>query len=181
LDNKTATVWCISRNKKFGYQRDKMYGHGNGAGSMSMEEVKMKLCAQARLLGRECNPSVMVDGTAITHLSRGHHYQSGDHDDVIAQQSKDAIIYVTIVVVFYVGIVVLLIGTNLRAGGAGRGARFKKHVVDYTEGTGAESRLVPTTASSPNTSPRTSSNGHHPSCKAANTAIELAEDDIAEV
>ena len=40
----------------------------------------------------------MVDGTAITHLSRGgHHYQSGgDHDDVIAQQSKDAIIYVTV-------------------------------------------------------------------------------------
>jgi len=149
---------------------------------MSMEEVKMKLCAQARLLGRECNPAVMVDGTAITHLSRGgHHYQSGgDHDDVIAQQSKDAIIYVTIVVVFYVGIVVLLIGTNLRAGGAGRGARFKKHVVEYTEGTGAESRLVPSTASSP-TSLRTSSNGHHPSCKAANTAIEFAEDDIAEV
>ena len=38
----------------------------------------------------------MVDGTAITHLSRGHHYQSGDHEDVIAQQSKDAIIYVTV-------------------------------------------------------------------------------------
>ena len=47
-------------------------------------------------------------------------------------------------VVFYVGIVVLLIGTNLRAGGAGRGARFKKHVVEYTEGTGAESRYVVT-------------------------------------
>ena len=47
-------------------------------------------------------------------------------------------------VVFYVGIVVLLIGTNLRAGGAGRGARFKKHVVEYTEGTGAESRYAVT-------------------------------------
>ena len=30
-------------------------------------------------------------------------------------------------------IVLLLIGTNLRAGGAGRGARFKKHVVEFTE------------------------------------------------
>ena len=38
-----------------------------------------------------------------------------------------------IVVVFYVAIVLLLIGTNLRAGGAGRGARFKKHVVEFTE------------------------------------------------
>ena len=38
-----------------------------------------------------------------------------------------------IVVVFYVAIVLLLIGTNLRAGGAGRSARFKKHVVEFTE------------------------------------------------
>ena len=30
-------------------------------------------------------------------------------------------------------IVLLLIGTNLRAGGGGRGARFKKHVVEFTE------------------------------------------------
>ena len=41
--------------------------------------------------------------------------------------------YLQIVVVFYVAIVLLLIGTNLRAGGGGRGARFKKHVVEFTE------------------------------------------------
>jgi hypothetical protein len=48
------------------------------------------------------------------------------------------------VVVFYVAIVLLLIGTNLRAGRAGRSARFKKHVVEYSEDSGrAENRLVP--------------------------------------
>ena len=84
-----------------------------------------------------------------------------------------------IVVVFYVGIVLLLIGTNLRAGGAGRGARFKKHVVEYTEGAGVESRLVP--APSPRTAP------HHPSCQnsaaasASTDGYVVAEDDIAEV
>ena len=47
-------------------------------------------------------------------------------------------------VVFYVAIVLLLIGTNLRAGRAGRSARYKKHVVEYSEGSGrAESKLVP--------------------------------------
>merc|ERR1719312_1609511 len=114
----------------------------------------------------------MSDSSALTHLNR-HHLQSG-HEDVIAQQSKDAIIYVTIVVVFYVAIVLLLIGTNLRAGGAGRGARFKKHVVEYTEGAGAESRLVPAP------SPRSASGGHHhPSCQsnAASDGGYVAEDD----
>jgi hypothetical protein len=48
-----------------------------------------------------------------------------------------------IVVVFYVAIVLLLIGTNLRAGRSSRGARFKKHVVEFSEGSGAQSRLVP--------------------------------------
>ena len=39
--------------------------------------------------------------------------------------------------VFYVAIVLLLIGTNLRAGRSGsRGARFKKHVVEFNEGSG---------------------------------------------
>ena len=69
-----------------------------------------------------------------------------------------------IVVVFYVAIVLLLIGTNLRAGGAGRGARFKKHVVEYTEGCGAENRLVPS----------------KPLNNAARSAIDL-DDDIADV
>ena len=90
------------------------------------------------------------------------------------------LLYFQIVVVFYVAIVLLLIGTNLRAGGAGRGARFKKHVVEYTEGAGAESRLVPAP------SPRSASGGHHhPSCQSnAATASDggyVAEDDIAEV
>ena len=53
-----------------------------------------------------------------------------------------------IVVVFYVAIVLLLIGTNLRANRAGRAARFKKHVVEYSESNGrAENRLVPTAPS----------------------------------
>ena len=48
-----------------------------------------------------------------------------------------------IVVVFYVAIVLLLIGTNLRAGRVTRGARFKQHVVEFSEGSGAANRLVP--------------------------------------
>ena len=51
--------------------------------------------------------------------------------------------YLQIVVVFYVAIVLLLIGTNLKAGRITRSARFKQHVVEYSEGTGAANRLVP--------------------------------------
>lgn len=99
------------------------------------------------------------------------------------------LLYIQIVVVFYVAIVLLLIGTNLRAGGAGRGARFKKHVVEYTEGAGAESRLVPA-PSPPRSSPGGRGQHHHPSCQnsvaaAAAAAVEagyaLGEDDIVEV
>lgn len=105
---------------------------GHGANTMTMEEARAKLCAQARILGRDCNSDLIQ-----------HHYGSmNGHEDAVAQQSKDAIIYVTIVVVFYVAIVLLLIGTNLRAGQVGRGARFKQHVVEFTEGSGAENRLV---------------------------------------
>merc|ERR1711878_190309 len=97
-----------------------------------MEEAKAKLCAQAKILGRDCNAELMQ-----------HHFFGGSQDETGIQQSKDAIIYVTIVVVFYVAIVLLLIGTNLRAGRVTRGARFKQHVVEYTEGNGAANRLVP--------------------------------------
>jgi len=112
---------------------------GHGANTMTLEEARMKLCAQAKILGHECNPTIMA-GSFRHHLVGGG--KGGNHEDMVAQQSKDAIVYVTIVVVFYVAIVLLLIGTNLRAGGAGRSARFKKHVVEFTEGSGAENRLV---------------------------------------
>ena len=36
-----------------------------------------------------------------------------------------------------------MIGTNLRAGRVTRGARFKQHVVEFSEGSGAANRLVP--------------------------------------
>jgi len=119
---------------------------GHGANTMTLEEARLKLCAQAKILGHDCSPS-MIANTMHHHLG-GMHGQLG-HDDMVAQQSKDAIIYVTIVVVFYVAIVLLLIGTNLRAGGAGRGARFKKHVVEFTEGSGAENRLVAASSGTP--------------------------------
>jgi len=128
---------------------------GHGANTMTLEEARMKLCAQAKILGHDCNPTMMADSLRHHLVGAG---KGGNHDDMVAQQSKDAIIYVTIVVVFYVAIVLLLIGTNLRAGGAGRGARFKKHVVEFTEGSGAENRLVPskqtpgTSTGSPSTS-----------------------------
>ena len=41
-----------------------------------------------RLLGKECNPSLLTG--ALQH--HGYH----GHDEVAAQQSKDAIIYVTV-------------------------------------------------------------------------------------
>jgi len=140
---------------------------GHGANTMTLDEARMKLCAQAKLLGHECNPT-MLASSLRHHLVGGG--KGSNHDDMVAQQSKDAIIYVTIVVVFYVAIVLLLIGTNLRAGGAGRGARFKKHVVEFTEGSGAENRLVP---SSSRNSPASSSG--------AATAIVDMDEDIVDV
>lgn len=105
---------------------------GHGANSMTMEEARAKLCAEAKILGRDCNAELLQ-----------HHFFAGSHEDMVVSQSKDAIIYVTIVVVFYVAIVLLLIGTNLRAGRMTRGARFKQHVVEFNESSGAANRLVP--------------------------------------
>jgi len=110
---------------------------GHGANSMTMEEARAKLCAEAKILGRDCNKELFQ-----------HHYFSGSHDDMVVSQSKDAIIYVTIVVVFYVAIVLLLIGTNLRAGRMTRSARFKHHVVEFNEASGAANRLVPSRSTS---------------------------------
>ena len=48
-----------------------------------------------------------------------------------------------VVVVFYVAVVVLLVGTNLRTGRwKKKGAKFKKHVVEYQEGEGATNKIV---------------------------------------
>merc|ERR1719438_144354 len=108
---------------------------GHGANTMTMDEARAKLCAEAKILGRDCNAELLQ-----------RHYFSGAHEDFAISQSKDAIIYVTIVVVFYVAIVLLLIGTNLRAGRMTRGARFKQHVVEFSEGSGAANRLVPSSS-----------------------------------
>ena len=68
-------------------------------------------------------------------------------------------------------IVLLLIGTNLRANRAGRAARFKKHVVEYSESNGrAENRLVPSAAAAASTA----------SAQAQAAAFEYDED-VAEV
>jgi hypothetical protein len=72
-----------------------------------------------------------------------------------------------------VAIVLLLIGTNLRAGRTARGARFKKHVVEFNEGSGAQSRLVPAKENSLESNP----NSQHTQSP---TATEL-DDDIADV
>ena len=91
---------------------------GHGANTMTMEEAKAKLCAQAkyvinwlklrplkvptsyivtyifslslffpnlRILGRDCNAELMQ-----------HHFFGGSQDETGIQQSKDAIIYVTV-------------------------------------------------------------------------------------
>ena len=80
--------------------------------------------------------------------------------------------HLQIVVVFYVAIVLLLIGTNLRANRAGRSARFKKHVVEYSEGSGkAENKLVP-------------AGGHiqrSNSMTSEGNAFEYEEEEVAEV
>ena len=47
----------------------------------------------SRLLGHECNPSMMA-GSLRHHLVGSG--KDGNHDDMVAQQSKDAIIYVTV-------------------------------------------------------------------------------------
>jgi len=138
---------------------------GHGANSMTMEEARAKLCAEAKILGRDCNTDLFQ-----------HHYFSGSHDDMVVSQSKDAIIYVTIVVVFYVAIVLLLIGTNLRAGRITRSARFKQHVVEFNESSGAANRLVPSRSSS------SSAGGTLGSSSGSGALIGIDQDeDVAEV
>ena len=82
-------------------------------------------------------------------------------------------------------IVLLLIGTNLRAGRMTRSARFKHHVVEFNEASGAANRLVP----SRSTSSSSGGLGHHSSSGGAGGAggggsalIGIdQEDDVAEV
>ena len=46
-------------------------------------------------------------------------------------------------VVFYIAVVALLVGTNLRTSRwKKRGAKFKEHVVQFEEGEGATDRIV---------------------------------------
>jgi len=145
---------------------------GHGANSMTMEEARAKLCAEAKILGRDCNTELFQ-----------HHYFSGSHDDMVVSQSKDAVIYVTIVVVFYVAIVLLLIGTNLRAGRMTRSARFKHHVVEFNEASGAANRLVPSRSTSSSSG---GLGGHHSSSGGAGGGGSALigidqDDDVAEV
>jgi len=143
---------------------------GHGANSMTMEEARAKLCAEAKILGRDCNKELFQ-----------HHYFSGSHDDMVVSQSKDAIIYVTIVVVFYVAIVLLLIGTNLRAGRMTRSARFKHHVVEFNEASGAANRLVPSRSTSSSSG---GLGGHHSSSGGAGGSALIGidqDDDVVEV
>ena len=46
-----------------------------------------------RILGHECNPTIMA-GSFRHHLVGGG--KGGNHEDMVAQQSKDAIVYVTV-------------------------------------------------------------------------------------
>ncbi|XP_040580110.1 uncharacterized protein [Lepeophtheirus salmonis] len=108
---------------------------GHGSNTMTMDEAKIKLCTQAKILGLDCNP--------MTLKNKLHHQNIYGHQEILAQQSKDAIIYVTIVVVFYIAVVLLLIGTNLKAGKNLRSAKFKSHVVEFNEKDGSKSKLVP--------------------------------------
>ena len=89
-----------------------------------------------------------------------------------------------IVVVFYVAIVLLLIGTNLRAGRMTRSARFKHHVVEFNEASGAANRLVPSRSTSSSSG---GLGGHHSSSGGAGGGGGSAligidqDDDVAEV
>merc|ERR1712080_254803 len=102
------------------------------------EEATARLCQQAKLMSRPCDPQTL--STLYHSELEGNHglYQGG-----LDQQSKDAVIYVTVIVVFYIAIVALLIGTNLRGGvWWEKGARFKRHIVEFEEGEGATDKIV---------------------------------------
>ena len=48
--------------------------------------------------------------------------------------------------IFYIAVVVVLVGTNLRSGRwKKKGAKFKKHVVEFQEGGGATNKIVSAT------------------------------------
>ena len=50
-----------------------------------------------RILGHECNPTMMA--SSLRHHLVGTAGKGGNHDDMVAQQSKDAIIYVTVSII----------------------------------------------------------------------------------
>ena len=50
-----------------------------------------------RILGHECNPTMMA--SSLRHHLVGAAGKGGNHDDMVAQQSKDAIIYVTVSII----------------------------------------------------------------------------------
>ena len=83
-------------------------------------------------------------------------------------------------------IVLLLIGTNLRAGRMTRSARFKHHVVEFNEASGAANRLVPSRSTSSSSG---GLGGHHSSSGGAggtggggSALIGIdQDDDVAEV
>merc|ERR550519_49329 len=103
-----------------------------------LEEATARLCQQAKLMSQPCDPQTLSSLYHSQLEGRSAMDQGG-----MDQQSKDAVIYVTVIVVFYIAIVALLIGTNLRGGvWWEKGARFKRHIVEFEEGEGATDKIV---------------------------------------
>ncbi|XP_015906197.1 uncharacterized protein [Parasteatoda tepidariorum] len=89
-----------------------------------VETARERLCKGSRLmLGGLCNGTLVP--SALKAVREKTHHQTVKI--IFPEQSTDAVIYVTVVVVFYAAIILILVGTNIhrfrrnRAGALGNG------------------------------------------------------------
>ncbi|XP_035213426.1 uncharacterized protein LOC118187339 [Stegodyphus dumicola] len=88
-----------------------------------VETARERLCRGSRLmLGGLCNGTLVP--SALKAVRERTHHQTVKI--IFPEQSTDAVIYVTVVVVFYAAIILILVGTNIH--------RFRKTAVNSTSG-----------------------------------------------
>ncbi|KAG8187387.1 hypothetical protein JTE90_016933 [Oedothorax gibbosus] len=92
-----------------------------------VETARDRLCRGSRLmLGGLCNGTLVP--SALKAVRDKTHHQTVKI--VFPEQSTDAVIYVTVVVVFYAAIILILVGTNIH--------RFRRNRSAFNGGEGQE-------------------------------------------
>jgi len=101
----------------------------------NIESVKLQLCQQAWVLAEPCDPG------RLTRM-----FQTGSPESPLTIhpnftiQSGSAMAYILAVALFYICLVLLLVGTNFARTHQERMGK-KEHVVEFKEGAGTTSRI----------------------------------------